>query len=134
MTLPHPDMQCRVFIIRWMTIFCRSHRSHAAALASAGMTWLLRYWIRIFYCSGTLLVDVWCDGDCGLNQHLFKVTSSNYPKWYYSYWTKYHLANFIRIEKDKAVTMGHIKRSHLESLNIHLNKEKQNYLIIFLLY
>lgn len=68
----------------------------------------------IFSWSGTLLVDVWCGGDCGLNQHLFKVTSNDYPKWFYYYWTKYHLQEFIHIAKDKAVTMGHIKRGHLE--------------------
>lgn len=68
----------------------------------------------IFSWSGTLLVDVWCGGDCGLNQHLFKVTSKNYPKWFYYYWTKHHLQEFIHIAKDKAVTMGHIKRGHLE--------------------
>lgn len=68
----------------------------------------------IFSWSGTLLVDVWCGGDCGLNQHLFKVTSKDYPKWFYYYWTKYHLQEFIHIAKDKAVTMGHIKRGHLE--------------------
>lgn len=68
----------------------------------------------IFSWSGTLLVDVWCGGDCGLNQHLFKVTSKDYPKWFYYYWTKHHLQEFIHIAKDKAVTMGHIKRAHLE--------------------
>lgn len=68
----------------------------------------------IFSWSGTLLVDVWCGGDCGLNQHLFKVTSKDYPKWFYYYWTKHHLREFIHIAKDKAVTMGHIKRGHLE--------------------
>ena len=68
----------------------------------------------VFSWSGTLLVDVWCGGDCGLNQHLFKVTSKDYPKWFYYYWTKHHLREFIHIAKDKAVTMGHIKRGHLE--------------------
>ena len=68
----------------------------------------------IFSWSGTLLVDVWCGGDCGLNQHLFKVTSKDYPQWFYYYWTKHHLQEFIHIAKDKAVTMGHIKRGHLE--------------------
>ena len=35
----------------------------------------------IFSWSGSLLVDFWCGGTCGLNQHLFKVTSSVYDKW-----------------------------------------------------
>lgn len=74
----------------------------------------------IFSWSGTLLVDVWCGGRCGLNQHLFKVTSGNYPKWFIFYWTKHHLNKFIRIAKDKAVTMGHIKRCDLESSEVKI--------------
>lgn len=71
----------------------------------------------IFSWSGTLLVDLWGADKCGLNQHLFKVTSNKYYKWYYYYWTKFHLNKFISIAKDKATTMGHIKRSNLsESL------------------
>ena len=72
----------------------------------------------IFSWSGTLLVDIWCGGTCGLNQHLFKVTSDKYPKWFVYYWTKFHLAKFIRIAKDKAVTMGHIKRGDLETSEV----------------
>ena len=68
----------------------------------------------IFSWSGTLLVDMWCGGKCGLNQHLFKVSSAKYPQWFVFYWTKHHLNKFIRIAKDKAVTMGHIKRCDLE--------------------
>lgn len=74
----------------------------------------------IFSWSGTLLVDVWCGGRCGLNQHLFKVTSGNYPKWFIFYWTKHHLNKFIRIANDKAVTMGHIKRCDLESSEVKI--------------
>ena len=72
----------------------------------------------IFSWSGTLLVDFWCAGKCGLNQHLFKVTSDDYPKWFIYFWTKHHLDQFIRIAKDKAVTMGHIKRSELDNANV----------------
>ena len=72
----------------------------------------------IFSWSGTLLVDLWCGGQCGLNQHLFKVSSKDYPKWFYYMWTKQHLNNFIQIAKDKAVTMGHIKRGHLEEAKV----------------
>ena len=72
----------------------------------------------IFSWSGTLMVKIWCGGLCGLNQHLFKVTSEIYPKWFYYFWTKHHLNKFIRIAQDKAVTMGHIKRSDLEASEI----------------
>lgn len=68
----------------------------------------------IFSWSGSLLVDVWCGGKAALNQHLFKVTSEDYPKWFYYYYTKHHLEEFQRIAAYKAVTMGHIKRSHLK--------------------
>ena len=72
----------------------------------------------IFSWSGTLMVKIWCGGLCGLNQHLFKVSSEIYPKWFYYFWTKHHLNKFIRIAQDKAVTMGHIKRSDLEASEI----------------
>lgn len=76
----------------------------------------------IFSWSGTLMVKVWCGGLCGLNQHLFKVTSKKYPKWYYYFWTKFHLNKFIRIAQDKAVTMGHIRRKDLESSEVLIPK------------
>ena len=68
----------------------------------------------IFSWSGTLIVKVWCGGKCGLNQHLFVVIPKDNPKWFVYQWTNYHLDNFIRIAKDKAVTMGHIKRGELD--------------------
>lgn len=71
----------------------------------------------IFSWSGTLMIDLWTGGNAALNQHLFKVTSEEYNLPLYLYWTKHHLAKFQQIAKDKAVTMGHIKRGHLsESL------------------
>ena len=69
----------------------------------------------VFSWSGSLVVDIWCGGKAALNQHLFKVTSETYPKWFYHHFTKHHLAEFQRIAADKAVTMGHIKREHLAS-------------------
>ena len=77
----------------------------------------------IFSWSGSLLVDLWCGGDCGLNQHLFKVTSAKYSKWFYYLWTCHHLAEFIEMAKDKATTMGHIKRSALETAEVLIPSE-----------
>ena len=74
----------------------------------------------VFSWSGSLLVDLWCGGRGALNQHLFKVTSKRYPKWFYYYWTKHHLGEFRRIAAGKATTMGHIKRSHLNSALTHV--------------
>ena len=78
----------------------------------------------IFSWSGTLLVDIWCGGKCGVNQHLFKVTSEKYNKWFFYFWIKRHLVEFIRIAKDKAVTMGHIKRGHLTNALVVVPNEK----------
>lgn len=72
----------------------------------------------IFSWSGSLLVDLWCGGTCGLNQHLFKVTSNNYGKWFYYSWTLHHLNRFIAIAADKATTMGHIKREELAKAEV----------------
>jgi type I restriction enzyme S subunit len=58
-------------------------------------------------------VKLWTGGRGVLNQHLFKVSSPDFPKWFYYLWTVKHLERFQRIAADKATTMGHIKRSHL---------------------
>jgi len=68
----------------------------------------------IFSWSGTLLVDFWTGTKSILNQHLFKVTSSLYPRWFYYFWTEYHLEKFQNIAKGMATTLGHIKRTELE--------------------
>ena len=72
----------------------------------------------IFSWSGSLLVDFWTGGECGLNQHLFKVTSDTYDKWFYYAWTKHHLDRFVKIAADRATTMGHIKRDALEKAEV----------------
>lgn len=72
----------------------------------------------IFSWSGSLLVDFWCGGKCGLNQHLFKVTSTKFDKWFYYAWTKHHLQKFIAIAADMATTMGHIKREELSKAKV----------------
>lgn len=77
----------------------------------------------IFSWSGSLLVDLWCGGICGLNQHLFKVTSKNYDKWFYYAWTKHHLDRFIAVAADKATTMGHIKRDELAKAEVLIPNE-----------
>lgn len=78
----------------------------------------------IFSWSGSLLVDIWCGGTCGLNQHLFKVTSETYDQWFYYLWTAHHLERFIAIAADKATTMGHIKRGELEKAEVLIPSEK----------
>lgn len=77
----------------------------------------------IFSWSGSLLVDFWTGGDCGLNQHLFKV-SSTYDKWFYYAWTKHHLDRFVKMAADRATTMGHIKRDALEKAEVLIPSNK----------
>lgn len=77
----------------------------------------------IFSWSGSLLVDFWCGGVCGLNQHLFKVSSIKYDKWFYYAWTKHHLDRFIAVAADKATTMGHIKRDELAKAEVLIPNE-----------
>lgn len=81
----------------------------------------------IFSWSGTLLLDFWAGGNAGLNQHLFKVTSKKYKQWFYYFWTNYHMRKFITLAKDRATTMGHIKRSALAESEVYIpNENKMN--------
>lgn len=77
----------------------------------------------VFSWSGSLMVDVWCGGKGALNQHLFKVTSSDVPKWFYFAWLNEHLPEFQSIAADKATTMGHIRRFHLTEAKVLLPPE-----------
>ena len=72
----------------------------------------------IFSWSATLFIDIWCADKCALNQHLFKVTSSEFPKWFYFLWTQSHIAEWKRLISAKATSMGHIKREDLESAQV----------------
>ena len=68
----------------------------------------------IFSWSASLMVKIWDGETCILNQHLFKVTSDEFPKWYFYLWSKFHLNQFIAIARAHATTMGHIKRGDLD--------------------
>jgi type I restriction enzyme S subunit len=72
----------------------------------------------LFSWSGSLEVELWCGGRGALNQHLFKVTSTAFPKWFYFLWTRHHLAHFRQVAASKATTMGHIQRAHLSDATV----------------
>lgn len=72
----------------------------------------------LFSWSGSLEVEVWCGGEGALNQHLFKVCSSEFLDWFVFYWTRYHLDGFRQIAASKATTMGHIQRHHLSDAKV----------------
>ncbi|EMO1342339.1 restriction endonuclease subunit S [Escherichia coli] len=74
----------------------------------------------IFAWSASLMVKIWSGPVCVLNQHLFKVTSDTYPKWFYLEWCKHYLKEFISISQSHATTMGHIKRKDLDEAMVKI--------------
>ena len=74
----------------------------------------------LFSWSGSLEVEFWCGGDGALNQHLFKVTSDEVPKWFFYLATRHFLPGFREIAAHKATTMGHIQRKHLTEAKLAL--------------
>lgn len=79
----------------------------------------------IFAWSASLMVKIWNGQDCILNQHLFKVTSKDFPKWFYYMWCKYHLDEFLAIAESQATTMGHIKRGDLDDAKVLIPSEHE---------
>ena len=67
----------------------------------------------LFSWSGSLELVLWSHGLGALNQHLFKVTSDQFPKWFYLGWIREHVDDFRGIAAGKATTMGQIQRHHL---------------------
>ncbi len=67
----------------------------------------------LFSWSGSLECVLWTGGPGALNQHLFKVTSAEFPQWFLYLWVQQHLPEFRHIAAAKATTMGHIQRHHL---------------------
>ncbi|MGJ8635704.1 MAG: restriction endonuclease subunit S [Phycisphaerales bacterium] len=72
----------------------------------------------IFSWSGSLLVRLWTGGKAALNQHLFKVSSDEFPRWFFYLWTQHHLDDFQATAAAKATTMGHIQRHHLSDAKV----------------
>jgi type I restriction enzyme S subunit len=95
----------------------RAGHTHGADRASADIppAYVVEDGDVLFSWSGSLEVEIWCGGRGALNQHLFKVTSGRFPKWFYFLWTRHHLPDFRSIAAGKATTMGHIQRGHLSA-------------------
>ena len=72
----------------------------------------------LFSWSGSLECVLWTDGRGALNQHLFKVTSAQFSKWFYYLWVHEHLTSFRHTAAGKATTMGHIQRHHLSDAKV----------------
>lgn len=69
----------------------------------------------LFAWSGSLTLRRWFYGEGVVNQHIFKVLpNSGYPLWLVNQLVREKLDEFKAIAADKATTMGHIQRRHLD--------------------
>jgi type I restriction enzyme, S subunit len=69
----------------------------------------------LFAWSGSLTLHRWFRAEGIINQHIFKVSPKNgYPVWCVNYLLARKLDEFKSIAADKATTMGHIQRRHLD--------------------
>lgn len=74
----------------------------------------------LFSWSATLEVKLWAGGTGALNQHIFKVTSVNYPKTFYYFEVLKYLEYFKMVAELRKTTMGHITKEHLVTSRICL--------------
>jgi type I restriction enzyme S subunit len=69
----------------------------------------------LFAWSGSLTVARWFRPEAIINQHIFKcVPKHGYPHWLVSQLVHRKIGDFRAIAADKATTMGHIQRKHLD--------------------
>ncbi|TCK21945.1 restriction endonuclease subunit S [Pseudonocardia endophytica] len=69
----------------------------------------------LFAWSGSLTVARWYREEAIVNQHIFKVVpEAGRPLWLVDYAVRTKLAEFKAVAADKATTMGHIQRHHLD--------------------
>ena len=72
----------------------------------------------LFSWSASLEVKIWTGGKGALNQHIFKVTSSKYPKSFYYFQLVNYLQHFKMMAENRKTTMGHITQEHLQQSRI----------------
>lgn len=72
----------------------------------------------LFSWSASLEVQIWYGGKGALNQHIFKVTSDKYPKFFYYFQLINYLKHFKMMAANRKTTMGHITQEHLEQSRI----------------
>lgn len=69
----------------------------------------------LFAWSGSLTVARWYRPEAIVNQHIFKVIpKDNYPMWLVNQAVRSKLLDYRAVASDKATTMGHIQRKHLD--------------------
>jgi type I restriction enzyme S subunit len=109
---------------RWLPVIkiaqLRAGNTNGADRASADLEsdYIVQDGDILFSWSGSLECVLWAGGRGALNQHLFKVTSGNYPRWLCYIGVQQHLDDFRNIAAGKATTMGHIQRHHLSDAKL----------------
>jgi len=109
---------------RWLPVIkiaqLRAGTTAGADRASADLdpAYIVKDGDILFSWSGSLECVLWGGGEGALNQHLFKVTSSEYPRWFCYLGVHKHLGDFRHIAAGKATTMGHIQRHHLSDARL----------------
>lgn len=79
----------------------------------------------LFAWSGSLTVARWFREEAIVNQHIFKVIPNEpQPMWLVNQAVRAKLREFQAIAADKATTMGHIQRRHLDEPVLVPSKEK----------
>lgn len=78
----------------------------------------------LFSWSGSLECLLWAGGPGALNQHLFRVIPSSYPRWFCYLGVHQHIEEFRHIAAGKATTMGHIQRHHLSDAKLAVPSSK----------
>ena len=76
----------------------------------------------LFAWSGSLTVQRWFRPEAIINQHIFKVIPARLSPWVVKGALDRKLAEFRSIAADKATTMGHIQRRHLDELVLVPNR------------
>lgn len=74
----------------------------------------------LFAWSGSLGVYRWPGDESLINQHIFKVIPDGWPAWFVFAWIEAHMAEFRGVARDKATTIGHIQRRHLDESRLPL--------------
>lgn len=74
----------------------------------------------LFAWSGSLGAYRWSGEESLINQHIFKVIPEDWPAWFVFAWIEEHMETFRAIARDKATTMGHIQRRHLDEAMLPL--------------
>jgi len=72
----------------------------------------------LFAWSASLEVMLWTGGKGALNQHIFKVSSAEYPRSFYYHQLLNYLQHFKMMAENRKTTMGHITLEHLRQSRI----------------